>query len=133
MKVSNLEILYNSAQNEIKNLNDRIAMLEKKLASSRLIRSEAIKNVNNKDSNAHYGRIINSAVYQAIVDNHTIYDENKDGVIRNNVSKIGLNYNINNLLTSSIRASSSFMQLNICASNDYSTTTSNDMPLQQIP
>ncbi|CAG8504383.1 21799_t:CDS:2 [Rhizophagus irregularis] len=44
---------YNSAQDEIKTLNDRIAMLEKglQLASSRLIRSETIKNVNNRDPN----------------------------------------------------------------------------------
>ncbi|RIA80685.1 hypothetical protein C1645_792069 [Glomus cerebriforme] len=70
IKASNLEMLYNSAQNEIKSLNDRIVMLEKKLASSRSIRNEAIKNSNNRDPNTHYGGIIGSTMY--------IYDENKD-------------------------------------------------------
>ncbi|GET04952.1 PAP1-domain-containing protein [Rhizophagus clarus] len=79
IKASQLEMLYNSAQNEIKTLNDRITILEKRLASSRSIRSEAIKNVNNRDPNTHYGGIVDSAIYQAIMDNHTIYDENKDG------------------------------------------------------
>ncbi|GBC20386.2 hypothetical protein GLOIN_2v1580086 [Rhizophagus irregularis DAOM 181602=DAOM 197198] len=79
LRTSNLEVLYTSAKNEIKTLNDRIAMLEKRLASSRLIRSEAIKNVDNRDPNTHYGGIVNLAMYQTIIDNHTIYDENKDG------------------------------------------------------
>ncbi|CAB4380655.1 unnamed protein product [Rhizophagus irregularis] len=79
LRASDLEMLYNSARDEIKTLNDRIAMLEKRLTSSRLIRSDAIKNVNNRDPNTHYGGIVNSAMYQAIIDNHTIYDENKDG------------------------------------------------------
>lgn len=111
-------------------------MLEKRLASSRLIRSEAIKNVNNRDPNTHYGGIVNSAMYHAIIDNHTIYDENKDGpcdVIMNDVSQIDLNDNINNSLTSSIRTSSSSNAIYIRASNDYSTTTSNELSLQQIP
>jgi len=76
IKASRLEVLYNSAQDEIKSLSNRIALLEKKLASSRLMRNESIKN---RDPNTHYGGILNSAVYQAIIDNHTIYDENKDG------------------------------------------------------
>ncbi|CAB4380652.1 unnamed protein product [Rhizophagus irregularis] len=51
LRALDLEVLYNSAQDEIKTLNDRIAMLEKRLTSSRLIRSETIKNVNNGDPN----------------------------------------------------------------------------------
>jgi hypothetical protein len=125
-------MLYNSAQNEIKTLTDRIMMLEKRLTSSRSLRSEAIKNVNNRE---HYGGIVSSAMYQAIIDNHTIYDENKDGpcdVIMNDVSQIDLNDNINNSLTSPTRTSSSSNAIYIRASNDYSTTTSNDMSIQQI-
>ncbi|PKY54392.1 hypothetical protein RhiirA4_501345 [Rhizophagus irregularis] len=136
LRASDLEMLYNSARDEIKTLNDRIAMLEKRLASSRLIRSDAIKNVNNRDPNTHYGGIVNSAMYQAIIDNHTIYDENKDGpcdVIMNDVSQIDLNDNINNSLTSSLRSSPSSNAIYIRASNDYSTTTSNDISLQQLP
>jgi hypothetical protein len=129
MKASNLEMLYNSAQNEIRTLNDRIVMLEKRLASS----NEAIKNVNNRE---HYGGIVDSAMYQqAIIDNHAIYDENKDGpcnIIMSDVSQIDLN-DINNSLTSPNRTSSSSNAIYICASNDYSTTTSNDMSIQQIP
>ncbi|GBB87324.1 hypothetical protein RclHR1_13770002 [Rhizophagus clarus] len=136
IKASQLEMLYNSAQNEIKTLNDRITILEKRLASSRSIRSEAIKNVNNRDPNTHYGGIVDSAIYQAIMDNHTIYDENKDGpcdVIMNDVSQIDLNDNINNSLASSTtRTSSSSNAIYIRASNDYPTTTSNDISLQQI-
>ncbi|CAB4379966.1 unnamed protein product [Rhizophagus irregularis] len=134
LRTSNLEVLYTSAKNEIKTLNDRIAMLEKRLASSRLIRSEAIKNVNNRDPNTRYGGIVNLAMYQTIIDNHTIYDENKDGpcdVIMNDVSQIDLN-DINNSFTSSLRTASSFNAIYICASNDYSTTTSNDISLQQM-
>ncbi|PKY44406.1 hypothetical protein RhiirA4_399834 [Rhizophagus irregularis] len=44
-------------------------------------------------------------MYQTIIDNHTIYDENKDGpcdVIMNDASQIDLN-DINNSLTSSLR------------------------------
>ncbi|EXX75474.1 hypothetical protein RirG_041560 [Rhizophagus irregularis DAOM 197198w] len=134
LRTSNLEVLYTSAKNEIKTLNDRIAMLEKRLASSRLIRSEAIKNVDNRDPNTHYGGIVNLAMYQTIIDNHTIYDENKDGpcdVIMNDVSQIDLN-DINNSFTSSLRTASSSNAIYICASNDYSTTTSNDISLQQM-
>src|SRR5580698_9479831 len=63
MKATNLEMLYNSAQDEIKTLKNRIVMLEKKPASSESIR---IKNANN-NPNSYYGGIANSAIFRAIV------------------------------------------------------------------
>ncbi|GBC05195.1 hypothetical protein RclHR1_00610007 [Rhizophagus clarus] len=78
IKSSNLEMFYNSAQTEIKNLNDRIEILEKRLAS---VRNEAI---NNKDPNTYYGEIVDLAMYQAKMDNLTIENEGRScGVIMN--------------------------------------------------
>ena len=86
-------MLYSSAQNEIEALKEKVAMLEKKLASSRSTRN---------------GGIVGSAMYQAIIDNQNpIYtadgQKNKDGScddIMNDVSHI----NINNSLTTSSNA-----------------------------
>src|SRR6266542_5268699 len=61
-------MLHSTAQNEIKSLKDKVAMLEKRLASSRSIRSE-MKNAN-RDSSTRYGGIVGSAVYQAIIEDH---------------------------------------------------------------
>jgi hypothetical protein len=60
-------------------------MLEKRLASSRSIKSEAIKN------REHQYTIANPAMYQAIIDNDIVYDENKDEfcyIIMNNINQI---------------------------------------------
>jgi hypothetical protein len=80
-------MLYSSAQNEIEALKEKVAMLEKKLASSR---------------SAKNGNIVGSAMYQAIIDNQiSIYTagehKDKDEVIMN-VSRM---LNIYNLLTTS--------------------------------
>jgi hypothetical protein len=105
-------MLYSSAQNEIEALKEKVAMLEKKLASSR---------------SAKNGNIVGSAMYQAIIDNQTsIYtaDEHKDkdDVIMN-VSRM---LNIYNLLTTSSNS--------ICIRTDNQQfTTSSDRNLPSYP
>ncbi|CAI2184241.1 14336_t:CDS:2 [Funneliformis geosporum] len=82
-KVSDLERLYNAAQNEIKSLRDEVEMLRKKLDSSRSTRNESMKNANIRDSDTRYGGIVGSAMYQAIIED----SQNECDAIMNDVNQ----------------------------------------------